>query len=170
MTADQTSLQRSNLAAAHSSFRKGLNAYALYRIHDQSITDDIVQDTFMKTWLYLVRGGKIDIMKAFLYHVLKNLIIDEYRKHSTTSLDALLEKGFEPVYEQSDLAYGHLDNKSIVSLIGTIPLMYQKVVRMRYVQDLSLREISLITGQTKNAIAVQIHRGLRKLKIVYLMQ
>ena len=38
---------------------------------------------------------------------------------------------------------------------------------MKYVQDLSLEEMSQITGQTKNGIAVKIHRGLEKLKILY---
>ena len=40
-------------------------------------------------------------------------------------------------------------------------------MRMKYNQDLSLTEMSLITGQTKNAMAVQLHRGLEKLKVLY---
>lgn len=43
-----------------------------------------------------MKGGKIDAMKAFLYHILNNLIVDEYRKRKTVSLDLLLEKGFDP--------------------------------------------------------------------------
>lgn len=38
---------------------------------------------------------------------------------------------------------------------------------MRYAQDLSLKEIALITGQSRNTVAVQAHRGLIKLKILY---
>ena len=38
---------------------------------------------------------------------------------------------------------------------------------MRYVRDMSLQEISLLTGQSKNAVAVQVHRGLEKLKLLY---
>jgi DNA-directed RNA polymerase specialized sigma24 family protein len=45
--------------------------------------------------------------------------------------------------------------------------MYQKVMRMRYMQDLSLAEMSLVTGQSRNTIAVQLHRGLAKLKLLY---
>ena len=41
----------------------------------------------------VVKNGKIDIMKAFLYHVLNRLIIDEYRKHKTVSLDSIMENG-----------------------------------------------------------------------------
>src|SRR3990167_2535302 len=89
------------MRAAHHDFEKGLNTRAFFKVNDRTISEDLVQDTFMKTWKYLVRGGKIDLMKAFLYHVLNDLIVDEYRKKKTTSLDALQEKGFEPSVEDS---------------------------------------------------------------------
>jgi len=38
------------------------------------------------------------------------------------------------------------------------------------VRDLSLQEISLITGRSKNSIAVQAHRGLEKLRVIYNLQ
>jgi RNA polymerase sigma-70 factor (ECF subfamily) len=121
----------------------------------------------MKTWLYLVKGGKIDMMKAFLYHILNNLIIDEYRKRKTSSLDTLLEKGFEPSTGNTDQLINTLDGKTALLLIKRLPEAYRKIMRMRYIQDLSIQEISLITGQSKNNIAVKLHRGLEKLKILY---
>jgi DNA-directed RNA polymerase specialized sigma24 family protein len=38
---------------------------------------------------------------------------------------------------------------------------------MRFGQSLSLKEIARISGQTTNAIAVQVHRGIEKLKVLY---
>jgi RNA polymerase sigma-70 factor (ECF subfamily) len=114
-----------------------------------------------------VKGGKVDIMKAFLYHVLNNLIVDEYRKRKTTSLDVLLEKGYEPSVDDSERLLNVLDGKSALFLTQRLPEKYRKVMRMRYMQELSLKEMSLITGQSKNAIAVQLHRGLEKLKLLY---
>jgi len=32
-------------------------------------------------------------MRAFLYHILNDLIVDEYRKHKASSLTLLMEKG-----------------------------------------------------------------------------
>ena len=107
------------------------------------------------------------IMKAFLYHVLNNLIVDEYRKRKAISLDVLFEKGFEPSNDDSGRVLNILDGKAALLLIQRLPVKYQKVMRMRYVQDLSLEEMSLITGQTKNTLAVQAHRGLEKLKLLY---
>ncbi len=167
MTPKENIEQQSILTVAHHNFEKGLNAKAFFKLHDKALGEGLVQETFMKTWMYLIKGGKIDLMRAFLYHVLNNLIIDEYRKHKTSSLDTLLEKGFEPSTDNSDQLINFLDGKKAIILIQRLPETYKKVMRMRYVQDLSLQEISLITGQTKNAIAVKLHRGLDKLKVIY---
>ena len=121
----------------------------------------------MKAWRYLVKGGKVEIMKAFLYHILNNLIIDEYRKHKTSSLDLLIEKGFEPGDDNMERLMNALDGKAALLLIQRLPEKYQKVMRMKYVQSLSLNEMALITGQSRNSIAVQAHRGLEKLKFLY---
>lgn len=159
--------QQQILTVAHGDFQKGLNAFAFFKIHDHATGEDMVQTTFLKTWSYIVKGGKIEIMKAFLYHILNNLIVNEYRKHKASSLDALIEKGFEPRVEQTEHLFNMLDGKAALLLILRLPEKFQKVMRMRYIQDLSLTEMSLITGQTKNAIAVQIHRALEKLKLLY---
>ena len=160
------------MTLAHTDYEKGLNLHAFFKTHNHATGEDLVQDTFRKTWIYLVRGGEIVVMKAFLYHILNNLIVDEYRKHKTTSLDLLQEKGFEPTKTthtaQSKQIFNFLDGKAALLLIQRLPVSYQKVMRMRYVQDLTLQEMSLITGKSKNTIAVQVHRGLKKLRMLVL--
>lgn len=155
------------LAVAHNNYEKKLNTYAFFKLHNQAASEDAVQDTFIKTWAYLVKGGKIETMKAFLYHVLNNLIVDQYRRHKTSSLDVLLEKGYEPSGDDSEHLFNSLDGKAALLFIERIPQRYQKVMRLRYVKDLPLGEIARITGQSKNTVAVQLHRGLEKLKLLY---
>ena len=159
----ETPLQKI-LSVAHHDYERDLRARAYSKVHNRETGEDLVQETFLKTWKYLVKGGKIDMMKAFLYHVLNNLIVDEYRKHKTSSLDTLIEKGFEPSTNDSERMSNILDGKAAVLLIQNLPEKYQKVMRMRYVQQLSIAEIALITEQSKNTVAVQIHRGIKKLK------
>jgi RNA polymerase sigma-70 factor, ECF subfamily len=167
MTPKQEKQRKAMLTVAHHDYGTGMNAYVFFKVNDHKTGEDLVQDTFMKTWNYLVRGGKIDVMKAFLYHILNNLVVDQYRKRKTPSLDVLLEKGFEPSAGNPENLFDLLDGKAALLLIQRLPSSYQKVMRMRYVQDLSLEEMSLITGQSKNTIAVQAHRGLEKLKLLY---
>ncbi|MFA6269853.1 MAG: RNA polymerase sigma factor [Candidatus Paceibacterota bacterium] len=155
------------LTNAHREYGTGLNAYAFSKVHNQGMSDDLVQDTFIKTWRFLVKKGKVHMMKAFLYHVLNRLVIDEYRKRKIASLDVLTEKGFEPSIDDLEQHFDVLDGKILITLIDYLPEKYQKVMKMRYIKMFSLKEISLITGETKNTIAVQIHRGLKKLKFLY---
>ncbi len=167
MTPKQKAERQAVLTGAHAAYAKGLSSHAFFKLNNRATSDDLVQDTFMKTWKYLAKDGKIDVMKAFLYHILNNLIVDEYRKRKLISLDLLLTKGYEPSADYTDRLINTLDGKSALFLIQRLPLSYQKVMRMRYVQDLSLSEMSVITGQSKNTMAVQLHRGLAKLKVLY---
>ena len=155
------------LTTAHFDFQKGLHSRAFFKVSNHELGEDLVQQTFLKTWTYLIKGGKIKLMKAFLHHILNNLIVDEYRKHKATSLDTLFEKGFEPKDETSSHVENIFDGKEASLLINNLPKLYVKVMRMKYLQGLSLKEISMITGQSKNATAVQLHRGLQKLKVLY---
>jgi len=98
---------------------------------------------------------------------LNDLVIDDYRKKKTTSLDILLEKGFEPGDNPSVTICNALDGKAAVLLIEQLPQKYQKIMRMRYIQGLTITEVSLLTGQSKNTVAVQSCRGLEKLKFLY---
>ncbi|OGG52406.1 hypothetical protein A3H16_02415 [Candidatus Kaiserbacteria bacterium RIFCSPLOWO2_12_FULL_53_8] len=155
------------LTSAEHEYGKGLSRHSFFKLQNRGLSEDLVQDTFMRTWSYLVKGGKIDVMKAFLYHILNNLIVDEYRKHKTLSLDVLLEDGYEPAIDERGRLYDILDGKAALLLIQRLPEVYRKVMRMRYIQDLSLEEMSGITGQSRNALCVQLHRGLKRLKLLY---
>ena len=167
MTPEQDKKQRGILSEAHFDHEKSLNTYAFFKTSNHALGEDLVQDTFMKTWKYLQKGGKIDLMRAFLYHVLNGLIVDEYRKNKTVSLDVILSKGLEPKIDNSKNIFNILDGKTAILFIKLLPPKYEKVIRMKYIQDLSLEEMSLITGQSRKTVAVQIHRGMKKLKVIY---
>ena len=160
-------MQQDLLTAAYRDYQLGLGQHSLFKVNNRALSEDLVQDTFLKTWKYLVRGGKIDVMKAFLYHVLNALIIDEYRKHKTVSLDVLVENGFEPKEDGAEQIINKLDSKNAIFMIARLPIKYQQVMRMKYVQNLSLKEMAQAVGQSKNTLAVQINRGVQMLKKIY---
>jgi len=144
-----------------------MTSYSFLKVHNHATSDDLVQDAFIKTGGYLVKGEDIVIMRAFLYHTLNYLIIDEYRKRKTTSLEVLRENGYEPSIDLSEKIFNTFDGKTALLLIQRLPIKYQQIMRMRYTQNLSLEEISLLTKQSRNSVAVQAHRGLAKLKVLY---
>lgn len=167
MTTQEAAQKQEELTQAYSSFAGELSSCAFSKVHDRAICEDLVQDTFIRMWKYLIKGGRIHTARAFLYHVLNQLIIDQYRKRKNTSLDVLLEKGFEPRVDYSKRLSNVFDGRIAIHLIKELPRKYQRVIRMRYVQNLSLEEMSHATKQSKNAVAVQAHRGLEQLKKIY---
>ncbi len=158
---------QSEITVAHSDYKDVLMRRALYKTNDPEVSKDLVQKTFLKTLEHLQKGGKVDLMLSFLNHVLNALIIDEYRKNKIVSLDVLLENGFEPASDEIEKQVNILDGKQIATLIPRLPKKYELVIRLRYLKSLSLKEIALLTGQSANTVAVQIHRGLTKLKRLY---
>lgn len=167
MTIKEGLERRALLTTAHLDHEKALNKYAFFKSNDKAKSEDMVQDTFMKAWSYLIKGGKILMMKAFLYHILNNIIIDQYRKHKTISLDDLMDKGFDPGENHVEQDLDFLDGKAAILLIKFLPANYQRVMNMRYVKMLSIQEIAEITGQSRNAVAVQAHRGIVMLRTLY---
>lgn len=162
-------LIKNEMSVAHDNNSQGLLRRALYKTNDAEVSKDLVQTTFLKTLLYLQKGGKIDIMRSFLNHVLNDLIVDEYRsrKNKTVSLDFLLENGFEPGCSDFERDINILDGKDAILLISQLSKKYELVIRLRYLNGLSLKETSKITGQSENTVAVQVHRGMAKLRTLY---
>jgi len=159
--------RREVMTSASEEYRKGLNVHAFFKVHNNDLGEDLVQETFMKTWKYLVKGGEIEKMRAFLYHVLNALIVDEYRKKKSSSLDDLLEKGFEVGIDDSEKNMNIADGKAALLLIEFLPEKDQEIIKMRYIEELTIREMADITHQSKNTISVQIHRGMNKLRVLY---
>ncbi len=144
------------------------------RLSDRERALELTQETFLRAWEYVARGGHIEQHRSFLYRVLNNLIVDEYRKHKTQSLDALLENEEAAVYVEGELlrddgngledAMVRFDAKRAIEALRTLPEQYRAVLVMRYIDGLSPKEIAACTQESENAISVRIHRGLRTLR------
>src|SRR5437763_398183 len=82
--------------AAFDEHSDALFRHCFVRVRDREAAKDIVQETFTKTWDYLAKGKKVDHLRAFLYRVANNLIVDASRRKRSTSLDHMMEEdGFE---------------------------------------------------------------------------
>lgn len=149
--------------------------HAFFRVSDREKAHDLTQDTFLKAWDYMVNGGTIKQHKSFLYRILHNLIIDEYRKKSSRSLDELLEDEKTAGAVELRLSEGSLreteetiDQRVLIekirSHIPELPEQYRIALTLRFVDGLSTGEIAETVGVSENVISVRIHRGIVKLR------
>lgn len=148
--------------AAYEAWADDIFRFCLVKVRNRDVAVDLVQDTFIKTWQYMA-DKEVDDVRAFLYRVALNLIIDEERKKKTVSLDELKEKGYDhPAVEWRP--GDALDTARALEIIETLDPMYRDVLVMRYVSDMTPKEIAAALGETQNTISVRIHRGLKQLQ------
>jgi len=141
--------------------------HCYFRVYSRERAQDLMQEAFCRTWQYLVKGKHIDNLKAFIYRVANNLIIDEARKRKEVSLDALQAEGFNPLDARAHGALGTaVQVGEIKRMLESIDDGYREVIVMRYLDDLQPKEIAHILNESENAISVRIHRGIKKIKEV----
>lgn len=160
-------IKQKDFIKAYDENADALFRHCFFKIHDREMAKDMIQETFVKTWNYIVQGKKILNLRAFLYKTLNNMIIDEYRKKKTVSLDDLREDGFEPESEAGPTADDRFMGEKALRLLEELPDPYRDAVFMRYVNGLELSEIAEITGETENTVSVHVHRGLGKLRDLF---
>ncbi|OGM97678.1 MAG: hypothetical protein A2735_03710 [Candidatus Yanofskybacteria bacterium RIFCSPHIGHO2_01_FULL_41_21] len=150
--------------AVHDAYADALFRHCYFRIYDRELAKDLVQETFCRTWIYLSQGKEIENIRAFLYRILHNVIVDEIRRKKTLSLDKLMEEGFSPEDEHASNLEQRLVAKGIVQKLKLLDESYRNIVQMRFIDDLSPKEISAVLGVSENVVSVRIHRGMNKLR------
>lgn len=147
--------------------------HASMRLPDRDKALELTQECFLRAWQYASRGEEIREIRPFLFRTLRHLIIDEYRKHKSYSLDEMLEDDEGGQMEKNlprddtntlEAAMDRFDGKRAVSAIQMLPDLYREVIVLRYVQSLSIPEIAEMIGESDNVVSVRIHRGLKKLQ------
>ena len=149
---------------SYETYVDALFRHCYFRVSDREKATDIVQEAFCRTWLYLSSGKDIQNLRAFLYRTANNLIIDEYRKHKSVSLDTLMEAGFEPADESRKNVEEAVLGGEIRSLLKELDESHRAVIIMRYLDGLSPKEIAELLEVSENVISVRIHRGIEKLR------
>ena len=150
--------------AAHEQYSDALFRHCLLRIRDRELAKDIVQETFSKTWVYMSEGKKIEYLRAFLYRVANNLIVDHARKKKSSSLDTMIDDdGFEPVDETVKDPSEIQGVREALKMLEGLDEIYRTAITMRYMDEMSPREIAGALGVSENVVSVRIHRGIERL-------
>ena len=140
--------------------------YCYLRVSDRELALDLLQNVCLNTWQFIQKGGVVNNMRSFLFTTAHNLVIDEYRKKKSVSLDAMRDEGFDVHNDKDNIVEDRIDGERAVAFLATIPKMYREAIYMQYVEGLSVKEIAEITGESENNISVRIHRGLQKLRSI----
>lgn len=157
---------------AYEEHARGILRHAYFKVKDKEAAEDMVQETFFKAWRNIVdEEGEIKNIRAFLYKILNNTIIDYYRtKKETYSLEQSFEENENLAIEENTdekRLDDEVDNLKLKKYLSEIKEEYREILIMKYMDDLSVNEISKITNRSPVNVRVTIHRALLSLKKRY---
>lgn len=156
-----------------SRYNSKLYNYIFMIVRDRELTEDIFQDTFVKAISTIQHGKYVESGRflSWLNRIAHNLMIDYFRREkneNTFSADAvnydilnnakLSEKSIEDILSNEQVL---LD---VVQLIEYLPDSQQDVVRLRFFQDLSFKEIAEITDVSINTALGRMRYALLNMR------
>lgn len=152
---------------AYDKYASGILRHAYFRTGNWEIAEDLTQDTFFKVWNRISNNNqKIENFKTFLYKVADNLIIDYYRKKPgmPVSIEKISPESASCEPSQEREAEKIINKSLIEKCLMELDSKYREIIIYRYINDLTIKEISEITGKSSNNISVIIFRSLKFLK------
>ena len=144
--------------------------FVYFKIGSDEEAKDLTSAIFLKTWNHIQNNTLEDAktLRALLYKVARNVIIDHYREkggHRPLSLDD--ENNPIEIVDETDHTEA-LDKRQDLELIKSkLPLLkeeYREIIIMRFINDLDLEEIADITQKRKGNVRVLLHRALTALR------
>ncbi len=146
-------------------YQDAIFRFVFFRVGSRTIALDITQDTFIRLWGHLAKGGAIEHEQAFVYRIAKNAVIDYYKKSKSSSLDSLLENGFDPETTiHTDEIFKNDDIKMVQGLLEDLDEESKQIIFLRFTEEKPIEEIAGLFGKTTNAMTVRIHRIIQRLK------
>lgn len=151
---------------AYDDYADAIFRHCAMRISDRERGRELMQETFLKAWESVRRGTKVENMRAFLYKVANNLIIDTYRRdRGELSLEDMAEEtGFDPADQNADRDVERVvAGSEILETLQKLEEPYRTALVMRYVDGLEPKDIADMLDISPNVASVRIHRGLKHL-------
>jgi RNA polymerase sigma-70 factor (ECF subfamily) len=136
--------------------------YLIYLTARRDRVDDWIQDTWLRV---LDRAAQFDGRSRFetwLFSIARNLAIDDLRRKQGVSLESaeLPPDGASPFLE----AARSQDATRLAAALDVLEPVYREALLLRFQEDLSLQEISQVTGAPVPTVSTRIHRGLARLR------
>lgn len=153
------------IRAAMQRYERPLTGYALRITRDLERARDVVQDTFLR--LCSQNPSEIgDRLAPWLFTVCRRRSIDVLRKEGRFNafeegqLEAQPSPDPSPAVELERRESEHL----ILSHLSALPQQQQEVLRLKFQNELTYREISEVTGLSASNVGFLIHRGMCALR------
>ncbi|MDH5826288.1 RNA polymerase sigma factor [Sphingobacterium faecium] len=140
---------------------------SLKRLDDPLICEEIVQDVFVELWQSCTHR-EIYNLEAYLITCVKYKIFEAYKKSKKLKSNVLKNDVFfkiEEAFEEDRFA-----EKDLISLIekwiAHLPQKRKEIFKMRFLDGLTVKEISDVTENSPNTIKNHLGISINKLRLM----
>lgn len=135
-----------------------LGMYALRIVDDADIAEDLVQDAFMKAWIYIEKGGDPDNFSSFMYRTVRNECLKYLRdKHEN------LDESFIPDVVEEDIDTSFRDAR-IWKAIDNLPSKCREIFLMSKRDGLTNEEIASELDISIKTVKNQMTKAFTRLR------
>lgn len=151
-----------------------LYSFVFLIMRDKDMSEDVVQETFIKAWKYLKRFDQKQNFKTWLYTIAKNTAFDYLKKKKATPFSSFEDPEGSLPFDK-DLAEApdvieRLSHEEALQVLDQaltqIPPLYRTLLILVYREDFDLREASVVLGEPYNTVKSRHQRALKKLQEV----
>jgi RNA polymerase sigma-70 factor (ECF subfamily) len=133
--------------------------YCYFKLRNRAQAEDVTQEAFTRFFSrhdYVDRGKPL----AYLYTVARNLCVDAFREKTPLPLTDELNEIPAAENEYKTLE----DSLALKQALATLAEDERELLLLRYANELSMAEISGITGLSRFAARRKINAALKKLR------
>jgi len=129
------------------------------------VAEDVTQETFVRAFgrlpQFQIRGYSY---LSYLLRIAHNLLIIHYRRKKPTLLSGE-EKELVDQKENLETSVAQkFEDARVQNTIARLPALEQRLLALRYKEQLSLREIAQRVEKSENAVKVALSRARKRLK------
>ena len=135
--------------------------YATRLLGDVESARDVVQECYLE--LCRRRPGDLDgHLRQWLFTVCRNRAFDQLRKKKDGRMGTI--GNFEPAVEQIDTVEQSEQAGSVLAGIRELPDRQQEVLRLKFQEGLSYREIAAVVDVSVSNVGFLLHTALKTLR------
>jgi len=151
-----------------------LHTFAYHLSYNEEDANDLVQETYLKAYRFIEKYREGTNAKAWLFKILKNAYINQYRKKSKRPKKV----DFEDIvkYQDSDIAgfttyedlrvelFENMMGDEVTIAINTLPIDFRTVILLCDIEGFTYEEISKIIDVPIGTVRSRLFRARNLLK------
>lgn len=141
-------------------------SFVMKKVQDENVADEITVSVFSKVLAKLDLYDPNFQFKTWILTIAQNTVIDYWRKKNRENEDSTDNfDDFKNQFARSpeELLISEEDHKQILTIIESLDFNYQEIIRLRFFEEKSIKEIAEELGLTIANTKVRIMRAKKVL-------